>query len=261
MRHLKLLGLFARISVQDDVAYRMDFAAHMVLALVQVGAELIGIWAIFSNTQSLAGWNAYEILALLGVFRIMIGMITLFIAPNMRLIMSDVREGTLDFALLKPLNAQFYASVRRIVAWRAADILLGLGLLVAACRNLAISVPMGKVVFFVIMLGAGVTIIYSLWLVLATCAFWFTRLSNIEMVFWNLFEGGRYPVDIYRPWLRWGLTYLVPLAFLTTFPAGALVGKTGPMNVTAAVLFATAALLGASWFWRFGIRRYSGASA
>ncbi len=261
MRHLKLLWVFARVSVQDDVAYRIDFVAHMVMAVVQLCGELVAIWAIFSNTKSLGGWNAYEILALLGVFRIMIGVIALFIAPNMRAIMSDIREGTLDFALLKPINAQFYASVRRLVASRLADIVLGIGLIVYASRHLAVSLPPAEILAFTIMLAAGVAIIYSLWLVLATSAFWFTRLSNIEMVFWNLFEAGRYPVDIYRPWVRWGLTYLVPLAFLTTFPARALLGKTDLGNVAAAILFAAVALIGSAMFFRYGIHKYSGASA
>jgi len=114
---------------------------------------------------------------------------------------------------------------------------------------------------FVAMLTAGIMIIYSFWLMLATMAFWFTRINNIEMVFWNVFEAGRYPVDIYRPWVRWGLTYVIPLAFLTTFPAGALVGKTGSSGIVAALALGTLSWVIASAFWRFGLSRYSGASA
>jgi ABC-2 type transport system permease protein len=76
-----------------------------------------------------------------------------------------------------------------------------------------------------------------------------------------VFEAGRYPVDIYRPTIRWGLTYIVPLAFLTTYPAGALIGRVEPGNVGAAFLLAGLALTGATLFWRYGIRHYSGASA
>jgi ABC-2 type transport system permease protein len=259
--HLKLIWTFARVCIQDDAAYRFDFLFHAVLAVVQLCAELVGIWVIYSNTETLGGWSAWEILVLLGVFRVMIGMITLFIAPNMRLLMQDIRDGTLDFALMKPLNSQFFASFRRMVAWRVTDVFLGLALASFACIRIWGTIPLWRVGFFAVMLGSGAAIIYSLWLVLATCAFWFTRITNIEMVFWNLFEAGRYPVDIYRPWIRWGLTYLVPLAFLTTFPAGALAGKTNPANALAAIVFAILALIGSSVFWQYGLRRYSGASA
>ena len=261
-RYLKLMWLFARVSVQDDAAYRADFIAHALLSVFQIGAELIGVWTIFSNTRSLAGWTAIQALALLGVFRVMVGIIGMFIAPNMRTIMEEIRDGKLDYAILRPLNTQFLVSVRRVVLWRLNDILLGFGLIAfSVARSNAAGLNPGRFLLFAIMLAAGVTIIYSFWLVLATMAIWFTRISNIEMVFWNVFEAGRYPVHIYRPWVRWGLTYVVPLAFLTTFPAGTLLGKTGPRSIALAVVAASLTLTAASWFWRWGLRHYSGASA
>jgi len=261
-RYLRLLQLFARVSIQDNAAYRVDFVLHAVLAFVQFGAELVVLWTIFSNTQSLAGWNAMELMALVGVFRIMIGTIAMIIAPNMRAIMEEIRDGKLDFAILKPLNTQFFASTRRFVPWHVSDILAGLGLIAFAMTRLSATLSPGRLAIFVVMLAAGITIIYSFWLALATMAFWFTRINNIEMVFWNVFEAGRYPVHIYRPWLRWGLTYIVPLAFLTTFPASSLlVGKMEPGNAIAALLLAGISFVFSSWFWRYGLKHYSGASS
>ncbi|MBI4581529.1 MAG: ABC-2 family transporter protein [Planctomycetes bacterium] len=261
LRHLRLIWLFTRVSIQDTAAYRTDFFAHVLVTIFNGGAELVGLWTIFSNTRSLNGWNAFQMVALLGVFRTMNGIIGMVIAPNMRLIMDDIREGKLDFIILKPINAQFYASFRRVIVWRLADIALGLGLVAVACVKLSASLTADKLLMFLVMLSAGSVIIYSFWLVLATLAFWLTRVNNMEMVFWNVFEAGRYPVDIYRPTVRLGLTYVVPLAFITTFPAAALVGKAQASGVALAVLFAAAALAAGSSFWRYGLRHYSGASA
>ncbi|MEK6676147.1 MAG: ABC-2 family transporter protein [Planctomycetota bacterium] len=260
-RYLKMLWYFLKVSVQDDATYRVDFAAHVVMLFFQLAAELVALYAIFSVTTSLAGWSTYEILALLGVYRIMIGLITLFIAPNMRALMQSIRDGTFDFLLLMPIDAQFFASFRRIVMWRMVDIVLGIGIATFSVWKLQAHVSALSILQFAVLLSSGAVIIYSFWLVLATSAFWFTKLSNIEMVFWNVFEAGRYPVDIYRPRVRWGLTYVIPLAFLTTFPAGSLVGKTGPMNVGGAIVAAILSLVVSTMFWRFGLRRYSGASA
>jgi ABC-2 type transport system permease protein len=261
LKYLKLFGLFARVSFQDTAAYRLDFLVHFFLAILHLAAELTAVWTIFSNTQSLAGWGPLEVVALLGVFRIMSGTIGMFISPNMRQMMEEIRTGRLDFAIMKPVNTQFFASTRRMVLWRGTDIVFGLGMVAVAVYLMAAQLSPLQVLNFVIMLGSGITIIYSFWLVLGTMAFWFTRINNIEMVFWNVLEAGRYPVDIYRPWLRWGLTYIVPLAFLTTFPAGTLVGKTEPAGTAIAVLVAAIALWLSSQFWRFGLRHYSGASA
>lgn len=261
LRHLRLILLFARVSIQDSAAYRTDFLAHVLVTFVNFGAELVGLWTIFSNTRSLNGWGVFEMVAMLGVFRMMSGLIGLMIAPNMRLIMDDIREGKLDYVLLKPINSQFYVSFRRVVVWRLADIALGILLVVVASVKLAAVLTVGTLVMFLTLLAAGAVIIYSFWLVLATLAFWLTRVNNMEMVFWNVFEAGRYPVEIYRPLIRFGLTYIVPLAFITTFPAGALVGRTPLTDVAPAVVFAAGSLAIASAFWRYGLRNYSGASA
>jgi len=261
LRYLKLLNLFVRVSVQDNAAYRMDFVVQVIITLLHFAAELAGLWTIFINTKELAGWNAYQLVTLLGVFRIMSGVIGLAIAPNMRIMMEEIRDGKLDYAVIKPVNTQFFISFRRIAIWRIADLTLGTLLIICALVQLSASMTVGKILLFALMLGAGIVIIYSFWLGLATLAFWFTRISNIEMVFWNIYEAGRYPVDIYRPWVRRGLTYIIPLAFLTTFPAASLVGKANPANVLAAVLVASLALTASSLFWQYGLRHYSGASA
>ncbi len=261
LRYLKLLWLFARVSVQDTAAYRADFLVHVLLAFVQLGAELTAIWTIFSNTRSLAGWSATQILALLGVFRIMTGFIGMMVGPNMRLMMEDIRDGKLDYLVMKPVNAQFFASTRKLVLWRGTDVLFGIGLILFAAIRLSSSIAPGRVALFIVMVFCGIAIVYSFWLVLATMAFWFTRINNIELVFWNVFEAGRYPVEIYSPWVRWGLTYIIPLAFLTTFPAGTLLGKTAAYEVIVAIIAAALSLWLSSKFWRYGLRHYSGASA
>lgn len=260
-RYLRLLALYFEINVQNDAAYRFDFLMKLVLAILSLIGELFTLWVIFANAKSLAGWSAYDAVVLLGVFRIMVALISMVIAPSMRATMEDVRKGTLDFLLLKPMNAQFAASFRQIVIWRLADAILGLALVIGgvALGNSHFSVAAAGQ--FVITLTAGAIIIYSFWLILATTVFWFTRIANIEMVFWNVFHAGRYPIDVYRPWVRWTLTFILPMAFLTTFPAGALVGRNPPTALWAAVIVAPAMFIAATAFWRFGVRRYSGASA
>lgn len=261
LRYLRLIALFARVSFQNDAAYRLDFILRVVTAVLHLGGELLALWVVFSNTKSLAGWSAPQVLVLLGVFRVMVGLIGMLIAPNMRLIMEDIRNGTLDFVLTKPINSQFYVSFRQIVFWKLTDIVLGITLALSGSVRLAGSMPLPQLLSFLLMLAAGATIIYSFWLIMATSVFWFKRIQNIEMVFWNVFEAGRYPIDIYRPWVRWLLTFILPLAFLTSYPAAALTGRGALLDLWPALLVAPLMLTAASLFWRFGLRNYSGASA
>lgn len=275
-RALKLILLFARVSVQNLAAYRFDLVMRTVMSVLHLAAELIGVWTIFKNTQSLHGWGVPHMLVLVGVYRIIAGGIRMSIVPNMRRVFEDIREGTLDFVLLKPVNSQFLVGIREFIVWRIADVLLGLAVAVVGCVMLLGRVPVGAAARFTVMVAASFVIVYCIWLMLATLCFWFVRIQNIEMVFWNVFEAGRFPIVIYRPWVQWVLTFIVPLAFITTYPAAALFGgsagssgSAGPAGwagpggsaLWSAMIVAGVLLIVSNRFWRFGLRHYSGASA
>jgi ABC-2 type transport system permease protein len=114
---------------------------------------------------------------------------------------------------------------------------------------------------FVGMLLAGVIIVYSFWIILATTAFWIVRADNIFQIFNALFVAGRWPVTIYPNWLRVILTFIVPVAFAVTVPAQGLIGRLDPTNTLLAIGVAAGLLLIARLFWRWGLVSYSGASA
>ncbi|HWL93902.1 MAG TPA: ABC-2 family transporter protein [Phycisphaerae bacterium] len=253
------------MSVQNFAAYRFDFFVRLFVSLGHLFGELLAVATVFSNTESLAGWRVEHMLVLVGVFRIVAGGIRMFIVPNMRKVMEDIRSGSFDFLLLAPLDAQFHVSVREFVVWRITDVVLGAALALYGCHKLLGTIPLPQVVLFVFMMIASFTIVYAVWLTLAAVCFWIVRIENIEMIFWNIFEAGRFPIQIYPPWMQWGLTYLIPVAFITTFPAASLLGDpvTGmsPRVPLFASILALAALLLSSWIFRRGLRRYSGASA
>jgi ABC-2 type transport system permease protein len=263
-RPLRLMALFTRVSLLNVAAYRFDMAVRMLVSVLHLVADLVGIWTIFSNTREVAGWRAEHMLVVVGVFRIVAGGIRMSIVPNMRRVLEDIMDGTLDFVLLRPVNAQFLVSIREFVVWRVVDVALGAAIAGYGCYRLNGTLPVGSVLLFVVMLGAGLTIVYCFWLMLATLCFWFVRIQNIEMVFWNVFEAGRFPITVYPAWVQWTLTYLIPLAFIITFPAAAWTGdpsKMSPSTAGIAWLMAGGMFVLSSWFWHAGLRRYSGASA
>jgi ABC-2 type transport system permease protein len=106
-----------------------------------------------------------------------------------------------------------------------------------------------------------VVIVYSFWLILATLSFWFVRVENILVIFQSMYEAGRWPVSLYPAWLRFALTFLVPIAFATTVPAQALAGRLTWQILLGTVALAVALFVVSRFFWRVGIQRYSGASA
>jgi ABC-2 type transport system permease protein len=260
-RSLALLRVFYRTSIQTDMEYRADFFSRVLTSLLGLFSTVGALWVAYSYTSQIRGWTFAEAMVLVAIYYLMDGVIETFIAPNMRQIMAQVRDGTLDFVLLKPVSSQFLATFRQINIWRLSSVVVGVGLTSYCIVKLSLSIGWHEAGLFALTLAAGAVVVYSFWLCLVTLTFWFVRLENIEQIVWQAFECGRYPIEIYPRWLRGALTYVIPVAFIITVPARALSGDAGLGVAGVAIFVAVVASIGSSAFWRYGLKSYTGASA
>jgi ABC-2 type transport system permease protein len=200
-------------------------------------------------------------LALVGVYFLIGGLINMVIQPGMSALIDSVRNGTLDFTLTKPEDAQLLVSIQKVAFFSLIDLLLGLGVLIAALVRLGERIGGWQAAAFAVVLLAGCVIVYSFWLFLASLSFWFVRVENLLVIFRSMYEAGRWPVSLYPGWLRFGLTFIVPVAFATTIPAEALSGRLSDSTLLGALGLAVVLFALARLFWKLGLRHYSGASA
>jgi ABC-2 type transport system permease protein len=261
MRSLAIFWVFAKLGFQNEAAYRANFWVQIFESVLNVGSALAAVAVIFARTETIAGWRAPELISLLGVYFVVYGAIQVVISPSLTKFMEDVRSGALDFTLTKPADAQLLVSLSEVRVWKLVDLALGLAILASGLSRISAGIGGWQALGFGIALVAGAITVYSFWMVLATCAFWFVRLENLLMIFWNMYQAGRWPVDVYPRWLRFTLTGLVPVALAVTVPAEALAGRLSAGNLVLACAVALALAVGSRWFWKVGMRRYSGASA
>lgn len=258
---VRLASTFFRVGVMNEMQYRINFFLQLVQSLMTVGTGLIVLAVVFSKTNELGGWSRPQLLAVMGVFTLVGGVIRTLIQPNMQRVVADVREGKLDFALTKPADAQLLVSVRDIRFWQLTDVLVGLAVLTVALVQLRSTTQWQHIVSFVALLLSGLVSIYCFWLMLASASFWLVRIDEVQELFDGLFRAGQYPVGIYPGWLRYGLTFVVPLAFAITVPSEAVTGRLAWSSVVVMVAFTIVLLAVSRWCWKRGLRRYGGASA
>jgi ABC-2 type transport system permease protein len=261
MRPLRLLWLFFRIGALNELQYRANFALQILQSAIAVGTGLAVLALVFSQTPSLNGWTQADLLAVLGVFTLMGGLIGTIIQPNMEKLREDIRQGTFDFILTKPEDIQVLSSVREVKIWQAVDVLIGVVVLGYAISQLQSTIGWLEAIAFGVALVLGGVMIYCFWLLLTTIAFWIVRVDEIAELFEGVYQTGRWPVTIYPGWMRTSLTFLVPIAFAVTVPAQALTGRLTPELMVEAFVFAGVLLVVTRAFFRIGLRRYAGASA
>jgi len=261
MHSLRLISTFLKINIQNSLAYRADAVVNILLNLMWLGWELLSLSIIFSNTQTLGGWGPGELIALLGVFRLINTMMAAIIWPNTEDFNSSVRDGSLDYTLLQPVNSMFLVTFSRITVWRVWDLVLAAILIVVGVRMGAQSTTPISVLSFLLLTASGAIVIYSLWIVLIALTFWFTKFDNNVTILQALLDAGRYPVSVYPVWLRVIVTFLVPIAVATTVPLQALRSELDGTQILLFLGIGAASFVVASQVWKAGVKRYSGASS
>ncbi len=261
MHNLRLISVFLKVNLQMSLAYRADTVVNILLNLMWLGWELLGLSILFSNTDTLAGWGPGELIALLGVFRLVNMFMTALIWPATERFNTAVRDGSLDYTLLQPANSLFLVSFSRIVIWRAWDLVLAITLIVIGIRMSGNSADLAGILTFIILAASGAVVIYSLWVVLIAMTFWFVKFDNNVTILQALLDSGRYPATVYPPWLRLIVTFIVPIALATTVPLQGLRGDLEFWQVLVFLAVSAASFIVASRVWKAGVRQYSGASS
>jgi ABC-2 type transport system permease protein len=261
MRYLRLLRAFAATELQFAAEYRANLAFDVFEQLVIVATSLLAVLVLYGHTNVINGWTLGQMVVLLGVYYVIQGANSVVFETSFERFMEHVRLGTLDFILIKPANSQFMISARHVQLSALGQVALGLVLVAAGAVREGESVGIGHIASFVITLVCGLALVYSLLLVLSTLSFWFVRIENLLAIFWSFIDAGRFPVDIYPGWLRITLSTVVPIGIAVTVPAQAVAGRLDTVGLLAMLLGSLAVWTFAAWFWRVGLRNYTGASA
>jgi ABC-2 type transport system permease protein len=147
--------------------------------------------------------------------------------------------------LLKPADAQFLVSTSRFYLWRVFTVLSALVVFVYAFKNLGRTPSVLGAAESVVLLGCSTLLLYSLWILIVSAAFFVVKVDNLTYLFSSIFDAARWPSSVFRGALHVVFTFVIPLTVMTTFPAEALLGRielsTVLTTLLGTVLFAAAA--------------------
>lgn len=258
MRMLRLLSLSVKLSVQRELAHRVNLTFELFQTSVSIGAGLAAVLLLFAQVGQLAGWSRTEVIILLGAYYLVSGLLRTFVEPNLDWFSDRVVKGDLDEKLLQPVPLLFALSLGTCSPLAITQVILGGTVMVIGASDIALSA--GQVLACLLLLTAGTVIAWASRALLAALAFWAPGLEPTVLytAFWQL---GRYPVAVYHPAVRGLLTYVVPVAFIATFPAQALTrGAQAPL-LAGGLLAAAGAVIVVRLVWQAGLRHYTSATS
>ncbi|MBE3561722.1 MAG: ABC-2 family transporter protein, partial [Ktedonobacteraceae bacterium] len=133
----------------------------------------------------------------------------------------QINTGQLDHVLLRPLSSLYMVSLGKAAPLELSQVLIG---------QLVIALGLGELpswwglLGWLILVATGVIVAWATRVLLACLPFW-TPSLELAVFYHALWQFARYPVTIYRQPLRFIFTYILPFAFIATFPAGVLTGR------------------------------------
>lgn len=261
VRYWRLFLVQLRTSVATGMQYRLDFVVQGIISVFWFGTTLVPLFVVFGDRPTIAGWSRDAALVVAGFFVLMKGLLEGAITPSLMAVVEHVRKGTLDFVLLKPADAQFLVSTTKIQPWSVIDVLGGVAIIAAALVHLGHAPSLRDLCAAVALLGAATAVMYSIWILVISLAFYVVRIDNLSYLFMSVFDAARYPITAYRGPVRFLFTFILPLAVMTTFPAMAVLGTLTPGTALASVGGAALFSVLARQVWRVSIRHYTSASS
>ncbi|MGC5534989.1 ABC transporter permease [Streptomyces sp. SR-10] len=258
---VRAYGLIMAMWVRSTMAYRASFAMTLFGDFAVTAFDFATILLMFTHVDALGGYTLPEIALLYGLSATAFGLCDLLLG-SMDRVGRRVRDGTLDTLLVRPVPVLAQVAADRFALRRLGRITQGLLVLGYALVSLDIAWTPLKVLMLPMMVVSGAAIFGAVFV--AGAAFQFVAQDASEVQ--NSFTYGgttllQYPPTIFAKDLVRGVTFVVPLAFVSWLPALYVLDREYPVDLPEWVPFLPPLVAVACWAlaglaWRTGLRAY-----
>ena len=112
-KYLKVYTKFLHTSLASELEYKTNILIDLIAAIFSLIGSIFLLSIFFQNDGSIGGWEFEQALIIQGIYTILNGITNTWFNPNLTEIVKHIREGTLDFVLLKPIDSQFFISLKK----------------------------------------------------------------------------------------------------------------------------------------------------
>jgi ABC-2 type transport system permease protein len=260
-RYLKLWLVLFRYNLQVLFEFRGEFLFWTINIFLWLAIGFLALELIFGQIETIAGWSKNEVYLVFFIASLFSDLFWTFFFGNLSIFSHLIRLGELDYLLLKPVNQRFLLSFQ----YFNFDHLLRMVFLSYLIYRYTI-LTSGRLVFlnfflFLFLFFCGVIIFYSLFFALTLLNIWFVNLSSLLDFFQEIRELGAKPIYIFKKFWFYLFSLIVPVGYIATFPAQALMGRIEGWQVIAAPILAVVFFILSDKFFHFALKHYSSASS
>ncbi|MBF9127714.1 ABC-2 family transporter protein [Plantactinospora sp. S1510] len=256
-RTIRLYRRLLGAQVRATLEYEADFWIMSLSAVLVQGIGVVFLWAIFESIPEINGWRFWEVVLIYAFVVISEGLSTLFTQGAWTLAVT-VNFGQLDALLMRPFPPLLQVLSSEVGFNGLGNLVLGIGLVAAAVRHVDFTWSPGRIALGVILVIAAAGVKIGLNLLTNCAAFWLRSPYSMFAFSMHTFgELARFPITIYGLGVRIAITAVLPYAFMSYFPAAAVLsdGTARLLGLLTPLVAIYCLWLGATAF-RLGLSRY-----
>ena len=259
-KYLGLYQAFFKASLVADLEYRLNFVFLVIAEFVWYSTQLILFEVLYRHTSIIGNWNIDQMRVFIFLVLFVDSIYMILWDPNFSAFTDNVRKGTLDLLLMKPVNSMFMLSSQRIsVSHLPCFFITGAGLIWALAQLPEFN--WFRLLWLIILIPSGLSVIFCGRFALNSTSIIVTRADFLQYIWYSLFRLGLRPDAIYAGILRFVLIFFLPFAMIASVPARFLLEPVNWGLVIWAIVMPVLLFYGLSKYWNFCLKNYSSASS
>ncbi|MFF2015772.1 ABC transporter permease [Paenibacillus sp. NPDC058177] len=264
--YFTVFGYYAKLAIQRQLEYPLFLVSWLLMIPTQYFAGIWMLRIIVDKFQPLEGWTFNDLAFLYGLGLLSHGLVVVFFIPTWGT-ESAVLRGEFDRLLLRPLNVFFQFITGYFNFIGLIDLIPGIVIFLYAAHAVGFNWGLLSILKLVITIIGGVLIRGGIYTIVGAVAFWTKRSGNlIGMTIATLERTTMYPLTLYPYVVQVVLTFLLPIGFISFYPAESFLKKKAslelPFDMTIGTLIVGLVCMAVAYMvFRQGLRRYESAGS
>lgn len=256
-----ILTLF-KIKLSRMMMYRLSF-----FGATFVDGSLFILWllmfnAIYSQVDSIGGWNRGQTTIFLGTFSLLNAINMTIYFFGVISIPGKIKSGELDHYLTKPVNTLLRITFENINLGSAPLILLSIGIIAYGVSLTGIVLSAGILLLYIFYILLMVVLYYNMEVIIRTIPFFVISAASIEHLEGAAFDlCMRVPGVLFNGIFKVLFYFILPYGIMATVPTQIITNSASEITILLSAITVCVFTVFTQWFWKLGLKHYKSASS
>ncbi len=263
-KYIEIYKGFFKASLVADLEFRFNFFLLICAEFVWYASQLVIYQVLYRHTKLIGGWDQKQMQVFMFLALFVDSIYMILWDSNFSKFNDDVRKGQLDLLLTKPVNSMFMTSSQKISISHIPCFFVTFSGLLWSLNQLP-EFSWIKILWLLIMIPSGLSVIFCGRFALNSTALLFTRADFLQYVWYSLFRLGLRPDGIYSSLmngaLRKILIFILPFAMIASIPTRFLLDAFNPGLLIWALIMPSILIYLTNKYWKYCLKNYTSASS